>query len=123
MDINDTPLDINNEDSTLLCKLTTENKLYEAYMPFIKDGGIFIKTKNTTYKMGDRVNLKLFLLADTIPTLVSGKVAWISPEHAHGGFSTGIGIQLEGNEGKELRKRIEALISGKLSINGKTDTL
>jgi type IV pilus assembly protein PilZ len=41
----------------LSLKIGDENMLYHAYMPFLKNGGLFIPT-NKAYRLGDEVFIK-----------------------------------------------------------------
>ncbi|MDO6806500.1 PilZ domain-containing protein, partial [Wenyingzhuangia sp. 1_MG-2023] len=61
--------------------LTIKDKavLYGAYMPFLKEGGLFIPT-NRSYKLGDEVFLLLKLMDDPEKLPVAGKVVWITPQ-------------------------------------------
>jgi type IV pilus assembly protein PilZ len=52
--------------------------LYAAYMPYLKNGGIFVPTTRP-YQLGDDVYLILTLLEDATRIPVAGKVVWISP--------------------------------------------
>ena len=53
--------------------------LYAAYMPFIKNGGLFIPT-NKSYKLGDEVFMLLNLMDEQEKIPVAGKVVWITPK-------------------------------------------
>lgn len=53
--------------------------LYAAYMPFIKNGGLFIPT-NKSYKLGDEVFMLLHLMDEPEKIPVAGKVTWITPK-------------------------------------------
>ena len=59
--------------------------LYAAYMPYLKNGGIFVPTTRA-YQLGDDVYLILTLLEDPTRIPVAGKVVWMSP--ASGGTKT-----------------------------------
>jgi len=52
--------------------------LYAAYMPYLKNGGIFVPTTRP-YQLGDDVYLILTLLDDSTRIPVAGKVVWVSP--------------------------------------------
>ena len=123
MDTNDTQSELGNIENELVCKLKDEDSLYKAYMPYIKDGGIFVPTKKDSYKLGDIVNLQLEILTDTTPTFVSGIVVWIAPQVPHSDFTAGIGVRMQGDEAKDIRKRIESAINNKLKMNDPTNTL
>ena len=58
-----------------ILSLTIKDKaaLYAAYMPFIKNGGLFIPT-NKTYSLGDEVFMLLTLMDDKERIPVAGKI-------------------------------------------------
>lgn len=99
-----------------------KNALYAAYMPFIKNGGLFIPTTKN-YKLGDEVFMLLNLMdeADRIP--VAGKIIWITPKGAEGYRSTGIGVQFSEQDGGMTRSRIENYLAGALESDRPTHTL
>ena len=97
--------------------------LYNAYMPFVKNGGIFVPTPKR-YFLGDEVFLLLTLpdSSDRLP--VAGKVVWVTPLGAQGNRTAGIGVQLaEGSEGEASRNRIETLLAGALNSEKPTQTM
>ena len=63
-----------------LLTLTIKDKsaLYLAYMPFIKNGGLFIPT-NSSYKLGDEVFMLLNVMGEEEKIPVAGRVIWITP--------------------------------------------
>jgi type IV pilus assembly protein PilZ len=104
--------------------LTIKEKaaLYAAYMPFLKNGGLFIPTKKS-YKLGEEVFMLLTLLEDPTRLTVAGHVAWIMPI-AQGNRPQGIGVQFtEENGGTEARHRIESMLVGMLRSERPTYTL
>jgi type IV pilus assembly protein PilZ len=85
--------------------------LYAAYMPFIKDGGLFIPT-NKAFKIGDEVFMLLNLIDDPVKLKVIGHVIWITPV-TQGSRPQGIGVQFSDKDGgQEARNKIEALLGG-----------
>ena len=64
-----------------LLTLTIKDKsaLYLAYMPFIKNGGLFIPT-NSSYKLGDEVFMLLNVMGEEEKIPVAGRVIWITPK-------------------------------------------
>ncbi len=68
-----------------LLTLTIKDKsaLYLAYMPFIKNGGLFIPT-NSSYKLGDEVFMLLNVMGEEEKIPVAGRVIWITPKGAQG---------------------------------------
>jgi type IV pilus assembly protein PilZ len=85
-----------------LLTLTIKDKsaLYLAYMPFIKNGGLFIPT-NSSYKLGDEVFMLLNVMGEEEKIPVAGRVIWITPKGAQGKRTAGIGVQFsEQDQGK-----------------------
>ena len=94
--------------------------LYNAYMPFVKGGGIFVPTAKR-YALGDEVFILLSLLEEKDRLPVAGKVVWITPGGAQGNRAAGIGVQFaENSEGEAIKNRIETMLAG--SLNGEKPT-
>ncbi len=66
--------------------------LYAAYMPFVRNGGLFIPTKKE-YELGDEVFMLLNLMDEAEKIPVAGKVVWMTPKGAQGNRAAGIGVQ------------------------------
>ena len=97
--------------------------LYNAYMPFLKHGGIFVPTPKR-YFLGDEVFLLLTLPESSERLPVAGKVAWVTPVGAQGNRPAGIGVQFgESAEGEAVKSRIEALLAGTLNAERPTHTM
>ena len=97
--------------------------LYNAYMPYLKHGGIFVPTPKR-YFLGDEVFLLLTLpeTQDRVP--VAGKVVWVTPTGAQGNRTAGVGVQFaDGNEGEAAKGRIETLLAGTLNSDKPTHTM
>ncbi|WP_334177926.1 PilZ domain-containing protein [Pseudoxanthomonas sp.] len=94
--------------------------LYNAYMPFVKGGGIFVPTPKR-YFLGDEVFLLLTLPESSDRLPVAGKVVWVTPVGAQGNRTAGIGVQFaENGEGEAIKNRIETMLAG--SLNGEKPT-
>lgn len=96
--------------------------LYAAYMPFLKEGGLFIPTKKN-FEMGQELNLVITLPGETDKYTVIGKVAWITPIDAQGNRKGGIGVSFTGIEGEKLRNKIESLLAENLQSTRDTFTM
>ena len=97
--------------------------LYNAYMPYIRQGGIFVPTLRR-YFIGDEVFLLLTLPDSSERLPVAGKVVWVTPVGAQGNRPAGIGVQFpESAEGEALKGRIEALLAGSLAADRTTHTM
>ena len=95
----------------LTLNIKDKSALYASYMPFIKNGGLFIPT-NKQYRLGDEVFLLLTLMdgADRLP--VAGKVVWLTPRGAQGKRQQGIGVQFSSVDNGETQKKIETYLAG-----------
>jgi len=99
--------------------------LYLSYMPFLRNGGLFIPIPNdlkldNDFQMGSSVFILLSLMDDRIP--VAGKVVWITPKHAEGNRAPGFGIQFDDLEGV-ANKKIEAILAGSQDFVRPTHTM
>ncbi|GJJ01889.1 MULTISPECIES: PilZ domain-containing protein [Duganella] len=97
--------------------------LYAAYMPFLKNGGMFVPTQKP-YKIGDEIYLILALMDDVNKYPIAGKVAWITPPGAHNNKAQGIGVHFpEDESGQRARLRIEEILGAALRSSRATHTL
>jgi type IV pilus assembly protein PilZ len=97
-----------------ILSLTIKDKavLYAAYMPFIKNGGLFIPTSKS-YKLGDELFMLLNLMDEP---------AWITPKGAQGNRAAGVGVQF--NDGDNTaRNKIETYLAGALKSDRPTHTM
>lgn len=94
--------------------------LHAAYMPFIRNGGLFIPTTRH-YEIGNEVFMLLRLLDEEEKLPVAGRVIWITPARAQSNRVAGIGVQFNDSDGV-ARQRIEKLLAG-VSHDRPTHTL
>ena len=107
----------------LSLSIKERSALYAAYMPFLRNGGIFVPT-NRDYNLGDEVFLLLTLLDDTQKLAIPGKVAWLTPAGANNNRNQGIGIEFAADETcKQARLKIERLLGGALNSTRPTHTM
>ncbi|HAT6977854.1 TPA: pilus assembly protein PilZ [Legionella pneumophila] len=104
------------------CSFPNEASLYIAYMPFVKGGGLFIRTQHV-YPLGQSLELSVKLLDENEPYLVAGKVVWITPKGAQGNKPPGVGIQFTGENSRYLCNKIETYLAGMLKSCQVTDTI
>jgi type IV pilus assembly protein PilZ len=120
-DIPQTDAPIKVRPSVLSLVIKEKDALYAAYMPFLKNGGIFVPTSKT-YQLGDDVYLILSLLDDQTKYPIAGKVVWLTPSTA--GKAQGIGVHFSSDEsGIKIRQRIEELLGAALHSTKVTNTL
>lgn len=97
--------------SVISLNLKGKSALYAAWMPMLKGGGLFMHSSRA-HQLGDDVLLVLQFLDEPLKLPITGKVAWINPQHAAGNRPQGVGIQLPDNDvGQQLKKRIEGILA------------
>lgn len=99
-----------------------KNALYQAYMSFIKNGGLFVPTP-TEYNLDDEVFMLVSLLDEPEKLPVAGRVVWITPKGAQNGRLPGVGVQFSNQDQGKLRNRIEAELAGMINSSRPTHTL
>jgi type IV pilus assembly protein PilZ len=109
--------------SVLSLAIKEKAALYAAYMPFLKNGGVFVPTAKP-YKLGDEIYLILALMDDANKYPIAGKVAWITPAGANNNKAQGIGVHFPDDEtGTRARLRIEEILGAALRSSRATHTL
>ncbi|WP_462378988.1 PilZ domain-containing protein [Pseudomonas sp. Marseille-QA0892] len=106
-----------------ILSLTIKDKsvLYAAYMPFVKNGGLFIPTAKN-YRLGDEVFLLLNLMDEPDKIPVAAKVIWVTPKGAQGNRAAGIGVQFSDAD-TTARDKIETYLAGALRSDRPTHTM
>ncbi|CBL46920.1 Type IV fimbrial biogenesis protein, involved in pilus assembly [gamma proteobacterium HdN1] len=106
-----------------ILSLTIKDKavLYAAYMPFVKNGGLFIPT-NKPYKLGEEVFLLLNLMEETEKIPVAGKIVWVTPRGAQGNRPAGIGVQFDGQD-DTAKNKIENYLANATASDRPTHTM
>ena len=107
-----------------LLTLTIKDKsaLYLAYMPFVRNGGLFIPT-NSTYSLGDEVFMLLNLMGEEDKIPVAGTVIWMTPKGAQGKRMAGIGVQFSDQDNGDTQKKIDNYLAGALGGDKATHTM
>lgn len=107
-----------------ILSLTIKDKgaLYAAYMPFIKNGGLFIPTTKG-YQLGEELFMLLTLMDESEKIPVAGKVVWVTPRGAQGNRAAGIGVQFSDQDGGAARNKIETYLAGALQAERPTHTM
>jgi type IV pilus assembly protein PilZ len=99
-----------------------KNALYAAFMPFIRNGGLFIPT-DKRYEIGDEIFLLLRLMDEPERLPVAGKVIWVTPSGAEGNKAVGVGIQFSDQDKGAARRKIEDYLAGMLGSERPTHTM
>lgn len=107
-----------------ILSLTIKDKsaLYAAYMPFVKNGGLFIPTPKA-YQVGDEVFMLLTLMEESEKIPIAGKIVWITPVGAQGNRASGIGVQFSDQDQGTARNKIETYLAGALKADRATHTM
>jgi type IV pilus assembly protein PilZ len=107
-----------------ILSLTIKDKgaLYAAYMPFIKNGGLFIPTPKP-YRLGDEVFMLLTLMDEKDKLPVAGRIVWVTPKGAQGQRSAGIGVQFSELDKGQTRSKIETYLAAALKSERQTHTM
>lgn len=108
----------------LSLKISDQNMLYHSFMPFLKNGGLFIPT-NKTYSIGEEVFILLSLMDEAEKIPVAGTIAWITPRGAQGNQAAGIGVHFSDIDGSAgiVRGKIENYLVEKLKSDKATYTM
>jgi len=110
------------KQSVLSLTIRDKAVLYATYIPFIKQGGLFIPT-NKPYHLGDEISMILNLMEETEKLPLTAKVVWITPSGAQGNRAAGVGVQFQGEDGTKIRNKIETYLAGALKSERPTHTL
>lgn len=99
--------------------ITDPLELNLSYMPFIKEGGMFIPT-NQNFALGDEVLLMLQLPGKKDPMKIIGRVVWVTPKNALHHVSSGVGIQFIGDNAKAIKNEVELGLDATIEVGGYT---
>lgn len=106
----------------LSLSIKDKNALYQAYMPFVNNGGLFIPT-DREYQMGQEVFMLLNLMEEPERLPIAGKVIWKTPPGSSGYRTCGIGVQFSDQDGGIARAKIENYLAGALGTDKSTHTM
>lgn len=99
----------NLRNGILNLSLKDVREIHASFMPFIENGGLFIRTSKE-YHLGDQVFVLLDLIDEPEKIPLTGEVIWVNPI---GGSARpqGIGIRLNG-EYTEIVTKLENQLAG-----------
>ncbi len=105
-----------------------KQRLYQAYMPQIRNGALFVPLRNSDpiadkYRLGEELFLAVFFEDENEKVPVVGKVVWITPRGAQGNRPPGLGIQLSDKDKGVVRAKIENRLAGALESDRPTHTM
>ena len=99
-------------------EFSSDRELYQSYMPFVKSGGLFVRTTER-YNLGDDVKLEVTLPDSLEESVVIGKVCWLTPIGAQNGTPAGVGVSFEEDK-DNIRNQIEKSIGRLLNSSDPT---
>lgn len=123
MQIELSPSSSPSRNNILQLNLRDKNALRTLYMPFLRNGGIFIPTESP-YKLGDEIYVLLTLTEENNRIPLQGQVVWITPRGMQGNRTQGVGIKFYDTEaGQQARRTLETWLGALLSIRKPTRTI
>ena len=99
----------------------SDRDLYLAFMPFLNEGGVFVRTPRE-YELGDEVELHILLPDALEESIVEGEVCWLTPVGAQNGTPPGVGITFV-KDPEKVRHQIEQIIARQLNSSEPTLTM
>ena len=106
----------------LSLSIKDKSSLYAAFMPYVKNGGLFIPTTKS-YNLGDEVFMLLTLMDDGERLPVAGKIIWMTPPGAQSNRAHGVGVQFSPQDKGATRGKIETHLAGAVKSDRITHTM
>lgn len=102
-------------------ELNHERDIYQAYMPFVKNGALFIRTAEK-YELGTEIVLEVSLPDSLESSIIKGEVCWLTPKGAQNGTPEGVGVGFIEDK-DNVKRQIETQISRLLNSSDPTFTM
>lgn len=106
---------------TIDYNFTDKEALYRAYMPFVKNGGLFIHSQQH-YNLGTNLIMSVKLPNEAENHRIEAKVVWITPVESQGNKFPDVGVQFTGENNRLFRRKIETYLADMLESTETTDT-
>jgi type IV pilus assembly protein PilZ len=100
-------------------EIKTQFDLNLSYMPFIKDGGLFIPIMEF-FALEEHIMVNIIFPGQKDAQQVEGKVIWITPENALYQIYRGVGIQFIGSNAKSIHELVKANLDNTIDVGGYT---
>jgi type IV pilus assembly protein PilZ len=114
------------QSQSINCVFANETDLYAAYMSFLTNGGLFIRSKPGVApkaSIGEELDLSITLPKDPKVYALKVKVVWVTPVGVKGNKPPGYGVMFLGEEAKLLTSQIEKCVGALISSGQPTDTI
>jgi len=108
--------------AVLHLRIHDEDHLYKAYMSFLSNGGLFVET-HKIYGLGQKVRLVVRMPDSDDKIVLSGAIAWITPQSIRSGKKKGVGVAFTDPKGAKLAKKIEHMLRYRISSDEPTYTM
>jgi type IV pilus assembly protein PilZ len=95
----------------LWVSVQNRHALHGAYMPFIRQCGLFIPTYDH-YSLGDELFIVLDLFGEAEPLPVSAKVVWINPFDVADERIPGVGVKVNSRNVDLVAQKIASYLQG-----------
>jgi len=105
----------------LYLEFVTDRDLYQSYMPFLKNGGLFVRTTES-FELGADILLQVSLPDSLEASEIKGRVCWLTPVGVQNGTPAGIGINFV-EDPDQVRNQIEKAIGRLLNSSEPTLTM
>lgn len=105
----------------LYLEFASDRDLYQSYMPFLKQGGLFVRTTDS-FELGTDIEMEITLPDALESSKVTGKVSWLTPVGVQNGTPPGVGIGFV-EDPDNIRNQIESAIGRLLSSSEPTLTM
>ena len=106
---------------SLFLEFVSERDLYLSYMPFLKNGGLFVRTTEP-FDLGTEILLEVSLPDSLESSEIKGRVCWLTPIGVQSGTPAGIGINFM-EDPEQVRNQIEKSIGRMLNSPEPTLTM
>jgi len=107
------------EIESIYLEYENDMDLYESYMPFFTQGGLFFRT-DELYEMGTELILHIILPDSLESSSVKAQVSWLTPDGAQSGNDMGVGVSFI-EDIDNINQQIENTIA--LHLKSHTPTL
>ncbi len=105
----------------LVLEFVSDRDLYQSYMPFVKNGGLFVRTVEQ-YELGTEILLEVTLPDSLESSEIKGQICWLTPIGVQNGTPAGIGINFV-EDPEQIRNQIEKAIARLLNSSEPTLTM
>jgi len=102
-------------------EFVNDRDLYQSYMPFLKNGGLFVRTTEH-YELGADILLQVSLPDSLESSEIKGRICWLTPVGVQNGTPAGIGINFV-DDPDQIRHQIEKAIARLLNSSEPTLTM